>query len=332
MTKTDRIEGLNILLIFISLFFSIVLPFELFLFSYAVLGPLHYLTEINWLHQKKYFVKERKYIWILLSFTLAITFVSLFRYLKSDIFFSDYLKHYSKLIINFLIVSCFLFSVGLVLFKDAKKIFWSLIFAFIFGMLFLKFIPFSFVIIGVFLPTLVHVYLFTILFMAFGTLKTRSFYGVIAIIVLGLVPLFIYFNPFLFTKEISESVKNAFLATRFKNVILSVNQILNDISISDFNFNSILIIKIQIFIAFAYTYHYLNWFSKTSIIGWNKNISKTYVALILILWLASVSLYAYSYRIGVSALFFLSMFHVIVEFPLNIISISEVFFKRKSFD
>lgn len=332
MTIASKIDGLNILLILISLLLALILPFELFLFSYAVLGPLHYLTEINWLHQKNFFVKEKKYISILLLFTLAITFMSLFRYLKLDTFFSDYLKLHSKLIINVLIVSSLLFSVGLVLFKDSKKILWSLILAFVFGLLFLKFIPFSFVIIGVFLPTLVHVYLFTMLFMAFGTIKTRSVYGIIAIVVLGLVPLFIYYNPFSFSYQISESVKNAFLATRFKSVIVSVNQILNDVSISEFNFSSIVIIKIQTFIAFAYTYHYLNWFSKTSIIGWNKNISKTYLALILILWLASVGLYAYSYRIGILALFFLSMFHVILEFPLNIISIREVFFIRKAVD
>src|SRR2546430_5445042 len=35
-------------------------PFELFLFSYAVLGPLHYLTEISWLHDRKYFVQARR--------------------------------------------------------------------------------------------------------------------------------------------------------------------------------------------------------------------------------------------------------------------------------
>src|SRR4051812_17287958 len=32
-----------------------LLPFELVLFSYAFLGPAHYLTEISWLHDRKYF-------------------------------------------------------------------------------------------------------------------------------------------------------------------------------------------------------------------------------------------------------------------------------------
>ncbi|MEO5775863.1 MAG: hypothetical protein ABIQ27_03100 [Flavobacterium sp.] len=328
MTTPVKIDILNIALIFLSLFVSLIFPFELFLFSYAVLGPLHYITEINWLHKKDYFIRDKKYIWILLVLTTSITIVSLFKYFKFDTFFSNYLYAYSKWIINLLIISSLFFSVGLVLFKDSKKIIWSLLIALALGLLILKFIPFSFLMIGVFLPTLIHVYLFTMLFMVFGALKSPSVYGVAAIIILAFVPLFIFYNPFLYPGQISESVKIAFLESRFKKVIVSFNQLLNDIPISDFNFNSGLIIKIQTFIAFAYTYHYLNWFSKTSIIGWNKNLSKPKLLLILIFWIASMALYAYSYKMGILALFFLSMFHVIVEFPLNIISIKEVFFKK----
>jgi hypothetical protein len=330
MTKVNKIEILNIVLIFISLFLSLMLPFELFLFSYAVLGPLHYLTEINWLHQKNYFVQERKYIWILIVFAIAITFLAIFKYLKLEVAFSTFLSNYSKLLFNVLLVSSLFFSIGLVLFKDSKKIFLALIFSFIFGLLFLKFFPFSFIIIGVFLPTIIHVYFFTLIFMIFGTLKSRSIYGVIAIVVLMLVPLFILYNPFLFAFQTSELVKDAFLETSFKKVIVSINQIFNNVSISYFNFNSAVIIKIQTIITFSYTYHYLNWFSKTSLIGWSRNMSKSYLVFILILWLASIGLYVYSYKMGVMALFFLSMFHVIAEFPLNIISIREVFFSRKA--
>ena len=55
-----KIDIINIFLIIISLIVAIKLPFELFLFSYAILGPLHYLTEIHWLHDKKYFVSTNK--------------------------------------------------------------------------------------------------------------------------------------------------------------------------------------------------------------------------------------------------------------------------------
>jgi hypothetical protein len=328
MTLPVKIDLLNIVLIFLSLLFSLVIPFELFLFSYAVLGPLHYMTEINWLHQKDYFVKDKKFIFVLLGLSVLITIISLIKHLKFDVFLPNYLYSYSKWLINFLIVSSLFFSVGLVLFKETKKIIISLFAAFVLGVLFFKFFPFSFVIIGVFLPTLIHVYLFTILFMVFGTFKSPSLYGVVAIIIIVIIPFFIFYNPFLYPGEISETVKSAFLETRFKNIIISLNHLVNDLPIKEFNFTSTLIIKIQSFIAFAYTYHYLNWFSKTSIIGWNKNLSRLKLILILIIWIASIALYAYSYKIGILTLFFLSMFHVIVEFPLNIVSIKEVLFKR----
>src|SRR5262245_146169 len=35
-------------------------PFELFLVAYAVLGPLHYLTQISWLHSRGYFTSGRR--------------------------------------------------------------------------------------------------------------------------------------------------------------------------------------------------------------------------------------------------------------------------------
>src|SRR5437868_3748453 len=50
------------------------LPFELFLFSYAILGPLHYLTEIGWLHQRNYFATGKRDYFILILLGLLITF------------------------------------------------------------------------------------------------------------------------------------------------------------------------------------------------------------------------------------------------------------------
>ena len=44
---------------------AFVMPFEVFLFAYAFLGPLHYLTEISWLHDRKYF-STGKYDFIVL--------------------------------------------------------------------------------------------------------------------------------------------------------------------------------------------------------------------------------------------------------------------------
>lgn len=59
------------------------------------------------------------------------------------------------------------------------------------------------------------------------------------------------------------------------------------------------------FIAFAYTYHYLNWFSKTSVIKWHLVPKKVLIGTIAI-WLISISLYIYDYTLGLTVLFFLS--------------------------
>ncbi len=57
--NTNAINYLNVALMGLSFGLAIFLPFEVFLFSYAVLGPLHYLTEINWLHERDYFMPRR---------------------------------------------------------------------------------------------------------------------------------------------------------------------------------------------------------------------------------------------------------------------------------
>jgi hypothetical protein len=79
-------------------------------------------------------------------------------------------------------------------------------------------------------------------------------------------------------------------------------------------------IMLMRFIAFAYLYHYLNWFSKTEVIRWHK-VPKIRFAAVIILWLLACGAYAYDYSIGLNFLFFLSFTHVLLEFPLNIVSI-----------
>jgi hypothetical protein len=79
-------------------------------------------------------------------------------------------------------------------------------------------------------------------------------------------------------------------------------------------------IMLMRFIAFAYMYHYLNWFSKTEVIRWHK-IPKIRLIAIVSIWILASAFYAYDYSLGLSLLFFLSFTHVLLEFPLNIVSI-----------
>src|SRR3984885_2522166 len=71
--NAKTIDLANIVLMIISCVAAFLLPFELFLFSYAVLGPLHYLTEISWLHDRSYFFglretgrSKRANLWLML--------------------------------------------------------------------------------------------------------------------------------------------------------------------------------------------------------------------------------------------------------------------------
>src|SRR5687768_11642434 len=58
-----------------SFILAYILTLEVFHYSYAVLGPLHYLTEISWLHQKNYFVpKVKKFtLWVFPILALLLT-------------------------------------------------------------------------------------------------------------------------------------------------------------------------------------------------------------------------------------------------------------------
>ena len=52
LQKENKVNYINIALMLVSIIAAFVMPFEVFLFAYAFLGPLHYLTEIGWLHKK----------------------------------------------------------------------------------------------------------------------------------------------------------------------------------------------------------------------------------------------------------------------------------------
>lgn len=333
--KSKNVDLLNVLLIFISLVAAFKLPFELFLFSYAVLGPLHYITEINWLKGKNYFVKEKKWIWIFAVSAAVIAIppiirLPVFKSLREIQLVKSFLEA-SYFITNELILVSLLFAIGLVYFKKRTQILIFLIVTIIVSTIVVKFVPFSLILVGVFIPTIIHVYLFTLLFMIFGTLNNKSKAGVAAIVFLILAPLIIIIsNIDPETYMPSTTTQNTFLASGFQGINRSIADFLGTVEGGQFSLMSIAGVKIQIFIAFCYTYHYLNWFSKTSVIGWSKNISRSKLLVILAIWIGAMLLYWYDYKTGFIALFFLSFFHVLLEFPLNVTSIKGIVSKFKT--
>ena len=328
--NAQSVDLLNIGLIFISLFAAFILPFHLFLFSYAVLGPLHYLTEINWLKEKNYFVKNRKWIWVFVVMAICFSVPALLRLpslknVNSAAMLSRQL-HLRRELIFAILSFTFLFAITLVYARKWQLIFLLLLLNLAVNIAIYKFKLFSFVLIGIFLPTILHVYLFTLLFMLYGTMKSKSAAGYIACALLLLCPLFIWFSTIdPINYPVSDEVRNTFTKTNFNKINAIIARFLGVADNSrPFYLLSKEGVKIQIFISFCYTYHYLNWFSKTSVIGWGRTISRPRLVILLLVWLCSVALYWYDYQLGLTALLIMSILHVFFEFPLNVLSIDGI--------
>ncbi len=376
--STTQVDKVNIGLMLISLILAFVLPFEVFLFSYAVLGPLHYLTEISWLHQKNYFVPKVKKmsLWIFPIVAAILTIVLVWDDVEellrkwqglpplkegtfaniwntNLIFFLFAISCVLVLVqklwmkiagIAIIIIFCLSFNLGQTCVsctskKDNSKIELcdftkqeannfirkncadvngdgSIVYGDDFKDEGMKFANTTFFITA-YLPTLIHVYIFTMLFMLFGALKSKSKFGLISVgvlIVCGIMP-FVW-DPAFLHYTVSEGAKKSYDVS-----FLSLNQIIFDnftklASTPENIYGSSFGIMLTRFIAFAYTYHYLNWFSKTSIIQWHK-MPVLNLGVVLVLWITAVVLYYVSYKTGLTALLFLSFLHVFLEFPLN---------------
>ena len=324
----DRVNYVNIGLMLLSGGLALVVPFYLFLFSYAVLGPLHYLTEISWLHDRNYFLQRKRHVVPLILATAAITF---FVFALPTPFFGR---------LGYLILALALVFAGLAVGRKsvdnrvilfgvlicAAAIFWTQ--------------PKMLLLIGVFVPTLVHVFVFTGAFIFAGNLKSRRLSGFASLAVfLGMGALLILWHPAMLDPgtvsdyeqrtygRIGDSSSFGFAPLNYFILQLfgvgvppaSARMSVMSSDINDILYHHPAARALMAFIAYAYTYHYLNWFSKTSVIGWHKTPPKRLYAMLAI-WFASLGIYACDYRMGLKWLFFLSLLHVVMELPLNYVT------------
>ncbi len=321
ITAADGVNYLNIGLMILSAVLAESWPFALFLFSYAVLGPLHYLTEISWLHDRKYFTRGR-HDYLILGLLCLLTVIPGLGVIP--------VSAKATVIVTYLSFA----AAGIFAFTSAWRerarlmVFASVFVPVILGQGLLL------VIFGVLLPTIVHVFLFTGMFILAGTLRQKSVSGVLSLaafvgIALGLIlwhPAFAG-HPMpgdYVRRAYGEASKNNY--GRFLQVNFALVRLLAPHSfpsaetaiqgVNAFLYGHPVARSVMAFIAFSYTYHYLNWFSKTSVIGWHK-VPKGRLTVVMAIWCASLGLYAADYQLGASWLYFLSFLHVVLELPLN---------------
>ena len=328
--NTRQVDILNIGLIILSFGLAYFLPVRLFLFSYAVLGPLHYLTEIGWLDKRGYFAQRKKDIWILGFFTALLTAGTFLA--SSNITVDDVSSRLLKSIIavnNYAGAGIVFFAFGAALamvFIKKSKVRYLVMLLIAVVSLFVHKINFTLVLFGVLVPTIVHVSIFTMFFMLYGALRNKSIWGIFSVIlfVLGCISIFfLHKNP----SELNAPQDS--LQMLLDSTFIHIGALFSDFiglrePESDYLLLTSLGMQIQTLFAFCYTYHYLNWFSKTKVINWHE-VSRRWIIITGIIWVASLALYATDYKTGFMALFFLSMLHVFFEFPLNHLSIVGIF-------
>ncbi len=317
----SAVNLLNIGLMVVALAIAFLLPFELFLFSYAVLGPLHYLTQISWLHDRGYFAPAR-FDWVpLVVLSALVTLGSPFVMREHAI---EPLTRSNP----DLIYLAFGIGLAIVVSRRTGPRLAVLGLVALVGYA-LHGTTLSAVVFAAFVPTLIHVLVFTGLFILFGALKSksRSGYASFAVFVACAASCLLV-APAGWIHALDPHVRQDY---PLGEVNCRVSDLfgLHDPAPGNSHANPFFPFAAydEIFttegswramrlIAFAYTYHYLNWFSKTSVIRWH-DVPRNRFALVVVVWIASVALYYHDFMLGLRWLFLLSLAHVFLEFPLN---------------
>lgn len=317
------INLLNIGLMLISLGVAMFLPFETFLIAYAVLGPLHYLTQISWLHDRQYFTQRKRDWWPLLGLCVVISI--------------GYLVGGSGPEWHFLLpwsvtLLFFAFGAGLVYATMTDPALRNTAMVIIGVAVFLMHgSSLTRIGIGLYVPTVIHVFVFTAAFVLYGALKQRSATAHASLIVfVACAATALFVDPGTLGYVASDYAKDAYEFLLQVHANLAIHTGLADqiavpataaSTVAPFAaveevYRDPIGLQIGRFIAFAYTYHYFNWFSKTSIIRWHE-IPRLRAVVIAIAWVASIALYAWDFASGLKWLLFLSLMHVLLEFPLD---------------
>ena len=303
--ELDRINYVNIGLMLASAAAACLMPFELFLLAYAVLGPLHYLTQISWLHDRGWFTTG-PWDWVPLTLLGVLSLEAAYGHWLGW-HGSSFVALALGIVVAFVrnpvvkvatLVACVALSAPLHAWFPARVFF------------------------GALLTTVVHVYVFTGLFILAGSLKSQSRSGYASFAVFlacGLGLLLVQpTTPLTLTSYVRDNLEP------FSGIVVAMVRMLPGAATDQDS----AIMAVGRFLGFAYTYHYLNWFSKTGVIRWHE-IGAARMTAIGVLWAASVGLYWYDYATGLAALFFLSIVHVFLEFPLDARTLVDVVTSRR---
>jgi hypothetical protein len=290
----------NFLALVVSVAAATLAPLQTFIFVYAFVGPFHYLTEIAWLKKKEFYFGGG-----LVSPTVFVVIASLLCLAASV-----------DMVIHRGITG---YAVGLLLVLSLSvrvKNPYVLLAAAVAGYGAKFFVHGIVLFLAAVLPTIVHVYVFTVLFVVSGLLRSseRPLLAWLNPVLLLATPVVLlrgawsYLPPgsYWVHGEEAFSALHAYLGTLIGRNLHPAGMALTDPAA----------VGVMRVLAFIYLYHYLNWFAKTELLKWHLVSRRSWVA-IVVLYGLSIGCYLYSFMLGFYIVNFLSLLHVLLELPLN---------------
>lgn len=292
MDKTLRIDATQVGLILVSCALAHYLPFDMVLFSYAFIGPAHYLTQISWMHDRNYFVSMKNAGIMFVGMTMLCMMMPSYA-------FGYYFGYGLAAVVIALIMAVSLYMVM----PNTKQ--WKIAGGIAGAALVLSALTYPLITLffAILLPTVIHIFVFTACFMWSGAIRTRRTSSYIAFFAL-LICAATFFLP---TDIV---MRPDIVGLQFFDPI--VTYLCAILPLSD-----AAVVQVFGFLSFAYTYHYLNWFSKAEVIQWHRIPRKRFAA-IVVTYIVAISVYLYDYVTGFMFILFLGQLHVFLEFPLNL--------------
>jgi hypothetical protein len=288
-------DAIHLGLMLLAFAASYLVPFELLLLAYVVLGPAHYFTEISWLHDRSYYLPHR-------GIAAVLAIVAVVAVLIDNASWFG-LAMWGALVVCAMLAATTSAIESMLLFMAAialSAIMYSS--------------GSSLAVIGILIPTLIHVSLFTLIFMVLGAHRSGSrVQAALVVVYLLAVATILLLPP---TAEIRISSFARVGQDYFGNVGPALGRLFGVPGL-------VLDTRLTSLLAFVYTYHYLNWFIKADVIRWTE-VPKARLAAMAAASAASTALYFYDYAFGFTFLLALSLIHILLEFPLDSLALRQL--------
>jgi len=287
-------DAIHLGLLLLALAAAYLVPFELLLLAYVVLGPAHYFTEISWLHDRSYYLPHRGIAVVLAIVAVVMALVSdasWFGFAMWGALVACAMLAATTSAIESMLLFMMAIALSAIMYSSGS----------------------SLAVIGILIPTLIHVSLFTLIFMMLGAYRSGSrVQAMLVVVYLAAIAVILLLPP---TAEIRIASFARFGQDHFGNVGPALGRLFGVPGLA-------LDTRLTSLLAFVYTYHYLNWFIKADVIRWTA-VPKARLAAMAAASAASTALYFYDYGFGFTFLLAVSLIHVLLEFPLNSLALRQ---------